>query len=359
MRMRWRYLAVLAVAVPVLVFGIAWSGLIGVRASTGHWAATDWFLHWVMRNSVRTASLSTEPSRHDDLSSTAAAAAHFQSGCAVCHGSPAGQRSSAMLSMLPPPPDLSVAVNAWTDAQLFEIVKHGVRFTGMPSWPTQVRDDEVWAMVGFLRNLPQMSARDYIELSGLQLTPTARSLTPLVMTCESCHAQGGLGNGGAVPLISGQSEAYLLESLKAYKAGRRPSGIMSVALGPLSQDDLKKLAGHYAEQRVSWQQVGPTDAERYQAGLQLAQNGRSIDRIPACLSCHERDNGNEDYPRLFGQNAAYLGQQLRLFQMGVRGGGKASHLMAVAAKNLTDEDIDTLASFFSQRNNDRPSAAMD
>ena len=35
-------------------FVFAWSGLIGVGASTGHWKATDWFLHWVMRSSVRT-----------------------------------------------------------------------------------------------------------------------------------------------------------------------------------------------------------------------------------------------------------------------------------------------------------------
>mgnify|MGYP003298824914 CR=1 FL=1 len=29
------------------------------------------------------------------------------------------------------------------DAELFSIVKHGLKFTGMPAWPTQSRDDEV------------------------------------------------------------------------------------------------------------------------------------------------------------------------------------------------------------------------
>jgi mono/diheme cytochrome c family protein len=55
--------------------------------------------------------------------------------------------------MLPQPPDLADVVGEWNNAQLFRIVKHGVRFTGMPAWPMQDRDDEVWAMVAFLREL--------------------------------------------------------------------------------------------------------------------------------------------------------------------------------------------------------------
>ena len=33
-------------------------------------------------------------------------------------------------------PNSSATVDDWTDAQLFRIVKHGIRFTGMPAWPT-------------------------------------------------------------------------------------------------------------------------------------------------------------------------------------------------------------------------------
>ena len=62
--------------------------------------------------------------------------------------------------MLPVPPDLSATVDEWTDAQLFRIVKHGIRFTGMPAWPTQTRDDEVWMMVAFLRALPEFDSND-------------------------------------------------------------------------------------------------------------------------------------------------------------------------------------------------------
>src|SRR5690606_21090361 len=47
----------LAVAVlATLGLGVAWSGIINIGASTGHWVITDRFLHWAMRNSVRTQS---------------------------------------------------------------------------------------------------------------------------------------------------------------------------------------------------------------------------------------------------------------------------------------------------------------
>ncbi|MGA1819200.1 cytochrome C, partial [Sphingobium sp. WW5] len=46
---------------------IAWSGAMQISASSGHWRITDWFLHWTMRNSVRTyAWLDAPPDPLDD-----------------------------------------------------------------------------------------------------------------------------------------------------------------------------------------------------------------------------------------------------------------------------------------------------
>ncbi len=349
MKIRWKHLIVLAALAPLLGFGFAWSGLMSVRASTGHWAATNWFLHWVMGNSVGTASRSVDVPPLDDAALVPPAAGHFETGCATCHGSPAQGRSPAVLAMLPPPPDLKEAVPKWTDAELFEIVKHGVRFTGMPAWPVQSRDDEVWAMVAFLRKLPGMDAQSYIAASGLHGMGTAGEVSPLPITCESCHAEAKLNDGSLIPRLTGQSEAYLLESLKAYHAGKRPSGIMGVAIGTLPEDSLPELARYYAGQPLPPRQTPPADPALFEQGRQLAEKGRSGDKIPACLSCHDKAGAKPSYPKLSGQNAAYLKRQLTLFRSGVRGGGEFSHLMTPIAKNLADEDIQALAAFFSGR----------
>jgi mono/diheme cytochrome c family protein len=110
-----------------------------------------------MRNSVSACAVATgDVPPLDDPGLLPGAAGHFETACAVCHASPAQPRPDSVLAMLPPPPDLKVVVPEWSDAELFEIVKHGVRFTGMPAWPVQSRDDELWSMVAFLRKLPDM-----------------------------------------------------------------------------------------------------------------------------------------------------------------------------------------------------------
>ncbi|SMF08543.1 Cytochrome c553 [Xaviernesmea oryzae] len=354
MRIRRKHLIGLVVALPLSGMLFAWSGLMGIQASTGHWAVTDWFLHWVMRNSVRTAALSVEVPPLDDPALLPPAAGHYETGCAICHGSPAQPRSDAVLAMLPSPPDLKTVVPDWSDAQLFEIVKHGVRFTGMPAWPAQARDDEVWAMVAFLRKLPEMDTNAYLQASGLHGIGTAGEVSPLPITCESCHAEKKLNDGSIIPRLAGQSEAYLLNSLRAYAEGKRPSGIMQVAVGTLSEESLPELAGYYAKQARPQRAAAAADPQLTEKGRELAERGRAADRIPACFSCHEKPGGNPAYPYLSGQNAAYLEQQLRLFREGVRGGSSFSHLMTEAAKNLDDEDVAALAAFFSGRESKGP-----
>ena len=73
--------------------------------------------------------------------------------------------------MLPRPPDLAVIAPTYETRELFAIVKHGLKLTGMPAWPAQHRDDEVWAMAAFLRVLPELDRETYRELSRGETAP--------------------------------------------------------------------------------------------------------------------------------------------------------------------------------------------
>ena len=70
--------------------------------------------------------------------------------------------------------------------------------------------------------------------------------------------------------------------------------------------------------------------------------------MPACIGCHgpSEKPRNPYYPRLNGQYADYLEQQLKLFRQGVRGGGEYEHLMRDVAANLTDQQIKALAAYY-------------
>ena len=156
---------VLVAAAP---FAVGASGLVSIGASSGHFAPVGWFLHWTMQNAVARQSLGISVPEDIDLSDPALvqrAAGHFATGCAPCHGAPGIEQSPVVLSMMPPPPRLEGKVGEWADRELFWILKHGIKYSGMPAWPTQERDDEVWAQVAFLRAYPEMSPQTYADLA--------------------------------------------------------------------------------------------------------------------------------------------------------------------------------------------------
>ena len=334
MRVGWKHVLMSLVALFGAGMLVVWLGIIDVRASSGHWRVTDWFLHWAMRSSVRTAALAVEAPPLDDPGLLPAAAGHYEVACTDCHGSPAEVRSPAVLGMLPPPPDLKDVVEEWPPEQLFEIVKHGIRYTGMPAWPAPHRDDEVWAMVAFLRQYPELDTSRYARLTG-GMKARGDDFPSVVAYCESCHAAGRLGEDSAIPKLDGQSEAYILASLKAFRNGDRPSGIMQTAVNGLSDETLAGLARHYAARPTK-----PSDAD---AEPRLVTSGDQARKIPACSGCHDRAGVNPAYPRLAGLSARYIRSQLRLFRSGNRGGTAYEEIMTRAALHLTEADIEALA----------------
>ena len=79
--------------------------------------------------------------------------------------------------------------------------------------------------------------------------------------CESCHGKDGLGRampvGGEAPNIAGQKYDYLVHSLMAYKAGKRESQMMSVAVKSLSGEDIANVAAYYAAIKITVEVPAP------------------------------------------------------------------------------------------------------
>jgi cytochrome c553 len=353
MRLTWGRLLILAAVGLLGGLLFAWSGLFNVGASTGHWAITDWFLHYAMRKSVETHAGGIAAPPLDDPALIHRGAGHYASGCAPCHGAPGQARSAIAQAMTPPPPFLPEKIPEWQPDELFWIVRHGVKFTGMPAWPALARADEVWAMVAFLLQLPEMQPDAYRALAlgevaesyDAGLEGLADPFEPVLAECARCHGRDGEGRGvGAFPILAGQSEAYLLASLQAYAQGRRHSGIMQPAAVPLGDAQMRRLAAHYADAGTL---ASAAAASSDGPGEQIARRGVPADGIPACVSCHEPAGGRYPaYPALRGQKPDYLAQQLRLFRDGIRGGTAYAHIMETIAKRLSDEQIEAVAAYF-------------
>lgn len=71
-------------------------------------------------------------------------------------------------------------------------------------------------------------------------------------TCAACHGANGVSPTTGMPIapiLAGQHAEYLEQALKEYKDGDRNSPIMAAMGAPLSEDDIKLLAGFFAAQK--------------------------------------------------------------------------------------------------------------
>jgi len=161
------FLVSLAVIITLIVVGgvvFIYSGLFDVAASEPHWSITRWVLEKARTRSIKLHAAAIEaPSGLDDPAQLLIGTAHFAAHCAVCHGAPGVPKGDIGQGLSPQPPNLAHSSEHYTPSELFWIVKHGIRMTGMPAWGDH-GDDELWAIVAFIRKLPEMTPDDYAKL---------------------------------------------------------------------------------------------------------------------------------------------------------------------------------------------------
>lgn len=96
--------------------------------------------------------------------------AHFADHCATCHANNGSGETEMGRSFYPPAPDMRAArTQALTDGELFSIIEHGIRLTGMPAWGDGTPEGErgSWGLVHFIRRLPSLTADDVARMESM------------------------------------------------------------------------------------------------------------------------------------------------------------------------------------------------
>jgi len=76
--------------------------------------------------------------------------------CALCHGTAAGDSSASPIAkgLYPRPPQLATdGVEDDAEGISFWKIKHGIRWTGMPSWGRALTDQQIWTLALFLKHM--------------------------------------------------------------------------------------------------------------------------------------------------------------------------------------------------------------
>jgi mono/diheme cytochrome c family protein len=135
-----------------------------VAASDRHADWVAWAFDTTMHNSVRRraedipvpAGVTEEQLRNGFRS--------YDAMCVQCHGAPGVKATEWAMGMRPNPPPLSEVVAHWNPAEVFWILRNGIKMTGMPALGPTHEDEELWSIVAFVERLPNVTAEEYAAL---------------------------------------------------------------------------------------------------------------------------------------------------------------------------------------------------
>ncbi|MBS7779281.1 c-type cytochrome [Acidovorax sp. CCYZU-2555] len=153
----------LGLTAALMAAAVLYSGAYDISATRQHWQATHSMLEIAMRQSVRRHAKDIDEPALSDPQMALRGAVSFHANCVQCHGAPGVAQSGIGLSMQPLPGPLVDAKQHWRPRELYWVVRHGIKMTGMPAWQYRLADEEIWDLVAFMQQLPQLDAAQYAQ----------------------------------------------------------------------------------------------------------------------------------------------------------------------------------------------------
>ena len=141
------------------------TGGYNVAATDRHTAVGAWALNTNFTNSVQgNAENITAPEFTRAMID--AGAPEYKAMCAHCHGGVDESRAEWAKGMRPMPPALARAAEEWSGAEVYWLVKHGAKMTGMPAFGPTHDEQALWNIAAFVKAMPEMTAEQYGSYSS-------------------------------------------------------------------------------------------------------------------------------------------------------------------------------------------------
>jgi cytochrome c553 len=144
------------------------------------------------------------------------------------------------------------------------------------------------------------------------------------------------------PRLNGQQADYMVAQLKSLRLHKRKdtrAQYMGGIARELNDTMVAGLAQYFAGQKPTQPQTGGALAAE---GEKIFMNGVAAQGISACQQCHGKlGEGSGVVPRIAGQHAAYFRMAMGAFRSALRG----NEIMHANTKNMTDREIEALASY--------------
>ena len=180
----------------------------------------------------------------------------------------------------------------------------------------------------------------FAVLAGFTLAGMAHAAPPnaamLSNACAGCHGTNGGSAGPSMPSLASQSKTAIVEAMKKFKSGDRPSSIMGRLAKGYSDAEIDAMGDFFSKQKFH-ATAQAVDAAKVKKGSDLQDAN--------CSRCHLDDgkDGKDDTPVMASQWLPYLEIQMEQYLSGKR---KMPEKMAEKVKPLSKADLDALLHFY-------------
>lgn len=140
-----------------------------------------------------------------------------------------------------------------------------------------------------------------------------------VQVCTSCHGMNGQSQSPMIPNLAGQQKDCLVNQLQDYRDRSRSNEYAVLYMwgmaGPLTDNQIQELANYFSKQTPVKLNAQFTPNVKLTRGKEIFERGIPEQGVIQCNSCHgPGGEGMASFPRLAGQKAYYLSQQLNVWQ---------------------------------------------
>ena len=195
----------------------------------------------------------------------------------------------------------------------------------------------------FIRALGMLTVLVHAGLAVAQ-ADEARAKKIIGGSCFLCHGAEGESASEVFPRLAGQNAEYIAKQLENFKSGKRKSSAMASMVTELTPEDMLALGRFYAGRPPH--KEAAKDAPLAAVGQYIYHAGNKFSGVPSCASCHGPDGaGSNTLPRLAGQHAAYLDNQLKQFNKRERNNDNA--VMHSVAEKMTALEMAAVSEYLS------------
>ena len=176
---------------------------------------------------------------------------------------------------------------------------------------------------------------------AISATAVAAPPTPEMISfaCAGCHGTSGGSAGLMMPSLANQSKTAIVEAMKKFKNGERPSTVMGRLAKGYTDADFEAMGAFFSKQKLHVTQQ-TVDAGKAKKGAGLEEEN--------CSRCHLEGGkeGKDDTPVMASQWLPYMEMQMDLYLSGKR---KMPEKMEEKVKKLSKDDLNALLHFYASQ----------